>query len=75
MVSVNMKSGIMNMVFHILKTLSHPSTINHKSRLVNLRGINVFYFLLKMRVKMVSVNMKNGIVAIFLIKNALGKLI
>ena len=31
-----------NLKFHIPKTLSHPSTLNSKSRLVNTRDINVF---------------------------------
>ena len=43
-----------------LITKSHPSTLNHKFRLVNPRIINIFYFSLKMRVKTVNVNMKSG---------------
>ncbi|WZZ34497.1 hypothetical protein YC2023_017898 [Brassica napus] len=48
-----------NSKFHIPKTLSHPSTLNPKSRYANPMGINVFYSSLKVR-KMVSVNMKSG---------------
>ena len=42
------------------KTLPHSSTLNHKSRLVNPTGINVFYHSLKVKVNVVSVNMKNN---------------
>ena len=49
-----------NPKFHILKTLSHPSTLNSKSRLVNLMGISVFYPSLKVKVKVISVYMKSG---------------
>ena len=42
------------------KTLSHLLTLNSKSRLVNFMGINIFYPLLKVMVKIIIVNMKNG---------------
>ena len=46
--------------FHIPKILLHPSILNLNSRLFNPRVINVFFPSLKVRVKMVSINMKNG---------------
>ncbi|WZY90417.1 hypothetical protein YC2023_047152 [Brassica napus] len=49
-----------NPKFHIPKTLLHPSTLNPKSRLVNPKDIIVFYPSLKVRIKMVSINMKSG---------------
>ena len=50
----------MNPKFHIPKILLHPSTLNPKFRLVNHRSINVIYPSLKMKIKVVSVNMKIG---------------
>ena len=55
----------------IPKTIPHLSTLKRKCKLVNPRGISIFYPSLKMRVKVISVNMKNGamnvvFVAIFL---------
>ena len=50
-----------NPKFHIPKTLPHPSLLNPKSRLVNPRGTKIFYPSLKVRVKLISVNMKSGI--------------
>ena len=47
-----------NFKFHILKILPHPSTINPKSRLVNTMSITIFYFSLKVSVKVISVNIK-----------------
>ena len=49
-----------NPKFHIPKIIPHPSTLNSKSRLVNHKSIIVFYPSLKVRIKMVSVKMKNG---------------
>ena len=56
-----------NLKFHILKILLHPSTLNPKSRLVNSKGISVFYPSLKMMVKMVSVNMKSGTINVIFV--------
>ena len=70
---------ILNFLFQ--KLYPTPSTLNSKSRLVNPRNINVFYSLLKVRVKVISINMKSGtmnviFVAIFLVVKQLilGKL-
>ena len=41
-------------------TPPHPSTLNPKYILVNPSDIRVFFPSLKMRVKMISVNMKSG---------------
>ena len=49
-----------NHKFHFPKILPHPSTLSSKSILVNFKGISVFYPLLKTKIKMISVNMKNG---------------
>ena len=49
-----------NLNFYIPKTLLHFSTLNFKSKLVNPKGIDVFYPSLKLRIKMVSVNKKSG---------------
>ena len=49
-----------NFKFHIPKTLPHPSTLNPKSILVNPNDIIIFCPSLNVRVKMDSVNMKNG---------------
>ena len=46
-------------LFKNRKTLVHPSTINPKSRLINSMVVNVFYPSLKVKVKVVNVNMKN----------------
>ena len=57
-----MKCGIKKVVFVTIsppKTLSHPLSLNPKSRLVNPRGISVFYPSLKVRVKVISVDMKS----------------
>ena len=50
----------LNLKFYIPKTLLHPSTLNPKFRLVNPRGINVFYLSLKVKVKIICINMKSG---------------
>ena len=60
-----------NLKFHILKILLHPSTLNPKSRLVNSKGISVFYHSLKMRIKMISVNMKIDIIFVAISHNTI----
>ena len=60
-----------NPKFYIPKTLPHPSTMNSKSRIVNFKSISIFYLSLKVMVKMISVNMKSGVVFVVIshIKN------
>ena len=48
-----------NPKFRIPKTLSHLSTLNPKSRLINRKGIIVFQSSLKVRVKVISVNIRS----------------
>ena len=55
--------------FHIPKILLHPSILNLNSRLFNPRVINVFFPSLKVRVKMVSINMRSGILKIVFFGN------
>ena len=60
------KKNVKYLFIYLLESLiaysKHPtSTLNPKSRLVNLMDISVFYSSLKMRVKVISVDMKNGI--------------
>ena len=62
-----------NPKFYIPKTLPHPSTLNPKSRLVNPRDISVFYYSLKVMVKMVIVNMKNDTINVVLVAISLDK--
>ena len=50
-----------NPKFHIPKILPHLSTLNPKSRLVNPKGISIFYPSLKVMVKVISVNIKSCI--------------
>ena len=60
-----------NTKFHISKNLPYPSTLNSKLRLVNPNGISIFYPSLQVMVKMVSINMKSGIMNVVFVKKIL----